>query len=63
MTGIHLKMKALFNDHLKERLALLENALDRFKLDGLVLSAGSEGHYYQDDQAFPFTSDKARRRK
>ena len=33
-----------------------EQALEQFELDGRVLTAGSEGHYYQDDQEYPFRS-------
>ena len=51
-----MKIEKLFEQHLSERLQVLEHALGIFELDGLVLTAGSEGHYYQDDQEIPFRS-------
>jgi len=49
-----MQRKPLFEKHLKERMAVLETALSNFELEGLVLSAGLDRYYYQDDQDIPF---------
>lgn len=49
-----MQRKPLFEQHLSERMAVLDNALSEFKLKGLVLSSGSDRFYFQDDQDIPF---------
>lgn len=49
-----MEIETLFKQHLGARLPGLENALQTFELDGLVLGAGTGDHYYQDDQETPF---------
>lgn len=51
-----MNIDKLFKIHLGERVTVLEEVLEAFELDGLVLYAGSEQHYYQDDQEIPFRS-------
>jgi Xaa-Pro dipeptidase len=51
-----LNIAALFEEHLKTRLNILENLLHDFEHDGLILGAGPQQHYYQDDQEIPFHS-------
>jgi Xaa-Pro dipeptidase len=48
--------QVLFERHINEQLTVLEKALSVFELEGLVLSAGYDGYYYQDDQEYPFRS-------
>lgn len=50
-------MEALFEDHIKTRMDLLEQVLPLFELEGLIIGAGTEGYHYQDDQAFPFRAN------
>jgi Xaa-Pro dipeptidase len=49
-----MNKETLFEQHVNEQLAVLEKTLAGFELEGLVLSAGYDGFYYQDDQDFPF---------
>lgn len=49
-----MQKKALFEKHLQQCMAVLEHALSKFELDGLVLSSGSDRYYFQDDQDIPF---------
>lgn len=49
-----MKRKPLFEQHLEARMAVLQKALPQFDLDGLVLSAGLDRYYFQDDQDIPF---------
>ena len=51
-----MNKKTLFKQHLGERMAVLEKALSAFELEGLVINAGYDGYYYQDDQEYPFRS-------
>jgi len=52
-----LDIAQLFADHLDTRLGLLENQLNDFELDGLIIGAGSEQFYFQDDQDIPYRSN------
>ncbi len=49
-----MQRKPLFERHLKKCMATLEDALSKFELDGLVLTAGMDRFYFQDDQDIPF---------
>lgn len=49
-----MNLESLFTKHLVERMGVLEKALSTFAMEGLVLNAGYDGYYYQDDQEYPF---------
>lgn len=49
-----MQLAELFKEHLGIRLDILEKTLADFELDGLVLGAGPERFYYQDDQDIPY---------
>ena len=45
-----LSTAVLFKDHLTTRLKILDELLQVFELEGLILGAGSQQYYDQDDQ-------------
>ena len=49
-----MELNALFQEHLKSRLNLLATNMQEFKLDKLLIDAGSLLYYAEDDQGIPF---------
>ena len=49
-------LSSLFQDHLRERLAYLEQALAGNGFDTLVISSGAPFTYFADDQDAPFNT-------
>jgi Xaa-Pro dipeptidase len=47
-------MKSVFEEHLSSKLSELNSALSALEVPGLILSAGSEEFYFDDNRAVPF---------
>ncbi|TDO98091.1 Xaa-Pro dipeptidase [Marinomonas balearica] len=45
---------SLYNNHINTLLSRYADALQHFKLDAIVLSAGSKSYYFNDDLSHPF---------
>lgn len=48
------ELKELFKGHLDSRLDKINNILDELELDGLVIDAGKEQYFFEDDQTQNF---------
>jgi Xaa-Pro dipeptidase len=47
-------LKALYGDHLRQLMAIADEALAAGGYDGLIVSSGSLRYYYLDDSSYQF---------